>query len=37
MSMIGYFAGNEASFAELFRAYQDLNAKMTDALRQRAR
>lgn len=37
MSMIGYFAGNEASFAELFRAYQDLNARMTEDLRQKAR
>jgi hypothetical protein len=32
LEQIGYFAGDEAAFAQLFRQYQDLNKQMTAAM-----
>jgi len=34
---IGYFAGNEESFAKLFREYQQRSAKIRDDLKRKAR
>ena len=34
--MIGFYAGEEQPFAELFRAYSELNAKISECLRQKA-
>jgi hypothetical protein len=34
---IGYFAGEEVPFAKLFRAYQELNARMREDFQRRSR
>ena len=34
---IGYFAGEEAPFAKLFREYQELNAKMREDFQRKSR
>jgi len=35
INQIGYFAGDEPSFAQLFRSYAELNAKMEAEFKQR--
>ena len=34
MTQIGYYAGNEEPFAELFRQYQQLNSRILDKFGQ---
>lgn len=37
VQQIGYFAGDEEPFAKLFRAYQELNAKMRENFQRQSR